>query len=500
MEPEQGNILAERFHETQKQLRGLLLKLWGTGFLLILIGFGIAWIFAKPAPPSRIVIAAGPSDGAYYACAQRYGEYLAQHHITLEIRETAGSVENYDLLMNDPSVNLAIVQGGTRPDDLDDECGLETIGSLYLEPVWLFRRRGVDWTDLRNLRGLRVGIGNVGSGTLAISRLMLKANGIPVDDRNQFRKIGGRDAAEELIEGELDAMFIVMAPQSTLIYELLHEPELELVAFERAPAYGHRYSFLTDVNLDRGVVDLEHDLPARTIEMVAPAANLVATTEFHDSLVPILLKSASIVHGRGDAITEPGDFPNADHREFPLNESAGLYFDHGLPFLQKYLPFWVASAIDRGKILLLPLLTLLIPLFKVAPPLYRWRIRSRIYRWYEILREMESDLRSPLEPSIIKRHLLELKEIEDEFDDLDSVPLAYMEEFYNLRLHVEFVQRRLLKAQEILDGEPDDGVTAGDQAKPASTSGNSADTEGSDSGESGIVSEGGSDEPNSSTT
>ncbi|MGI9457008.1 MAG: hypothetical protein ACR2NU_10625, partial [Aeoliella sp.] len=123
-----------------------------------------------------------------------------------------------------------------------------------------------------------------------------------------------------------------------------------------------------------------------------------------------------------------------------------LYFESGPPFLQKYLPFWIASAIDRGKILLIPALTLLLPLFRVAPPLYRWRIRSRIYRWYLILRKIEGDMRKHADGKTLWEHSATLSTMETELDDLDSVPLSYMQEFYNLRLHVEFIERRVSRA------------------------------------------------------
>ena len=175
--------------------------------------------------------------------------------------------------------------------------------------------------------------------------------------------------------------------------------QIRLLCFDRHAAYARRHPFLSDVMLRRGVMDMADDLPDRDIPLVAPAANLVAAPALHDALVPVLLKVATRVHEQGDILVRKGSFPSPEFIETPLNESAHIYFDHGPPFLQKFLPFWVASAIDRGKILLLPALTLLLPLFKIAPPMYRWRIRSRIYRWYELLRQIEGDIanRVPLE-------------------------------------------------------------------------------------------------------
>ncbi len=174
----------------------------------------------------------------------------------------------------------------------------------------------------------------------------------------------------------------------------------------------------------------------------------MATPELHDALVPLLLRAAKQVHEQGDNLVRKGRFPSPEFVEAPLNESARRYFESGPPFLQKYLPFWIASAIDRGKILLLPALTLLLPLFRIAPPIYRWRIRSRIYKWYEVLRQIEGDLAKHASLNILRDHTLTLDKMEKELDELVSVPLAFMQEFYNLRLHLEFVERRLARAQK----------------------------------------------------
>lgn len=446
MPSKDSGVLARRFHETKQQLRSLWLKLWGGSFLVLIIGFGLAWMFVKPAPPSRITIAAGPIDGQYYQYALQYADKLAQQGITLDVRETAGSLENYQLLEDDPEVELAIVQGGTAPRTIYREGRLEALASLYLEPLWVFVRRELEIRDLRDLRDRQIAIGADDSGTQSIARTLLLENGMESSEIDQLDRIGGREAVSALQSEEVDAAFFVIGPESSIVSTLMHDPQVKLVGLKRHAAYARRHPFLTSIVLEQGVVDLQADLPVQRTPLIAPAANLVCTDEFHDALIPLLLKAAQDVHETDQFFGTAGRFPSTELREFPLNESARRYFQNGPPFLQKYLPFWVASAIDRGKVLLLPLVTLLFPFFKLGPPLYRWRIRSRIYRWYEILREIESDLRNDATRERLEHHRQALREMEGELDDLRSVPLSYMEEFYNLRLHVELVERRVLGA------------------------------------------------------
>ncbi|MGI9428753.1 MAG: TAXI family TRAP transporter solute-binding subunit, partial [Bythopirellula sp.] len=440
------SLLSQQFQETRRQLRGLWLKIWGGGFLVVLAGFAVAWFFIQPAPPRNIVIATGPEDGAYYRFAQEYQNFLLQHGVSLTLRPTAGSIENYRLLETDPSVHLAIVQGGTAPADLKQAAELESLASLYLEPVWVFYRGNERVSELRQLRNAKIAIGRDSSGTESVALTLLEENGIDPSDSAQLIHAGGERAVRLLQNGEVDAAIFVSPPHLHTISELMQSDEIRLLSFERHKAYVRRHPYLTSVTLEQGVMDLERDLPAADVLLVAPAANLIANTELHDSLVPLLLRAATETHEGGSSIVSPGRFPSKEFVEFPLNESARLYFEFGPPFLQKYLPFWIASAIDRGKILLIPALTLLLPLFRVAPPLYRWRIHSRIYRWYLILREIEGDLREHADGKTLRERSETLSTMEQELDDLDSVPLSYMEEFYNLRLHVEFVERRVSRA------------------------------------------------------
>ena len=443
MAAEQITPLLERYWNTQRNLKWWWFRLWGSGLLLVFVVFAVAWFFVEPAPPNRLVIAVGAKDGAYWQFAQRYAEVFKQYGIELELRTTAGSLENYRQLIAENDIHVAIVQGGSVPEHIRVSNQLESIASLYLEPVWVFYRGDKLITEVGQLKGKTIAVGRKDSGTQALSRLLLKENGVEPTKKGLFVEIGGEDAKAQLLTGRIDAAFFVTSPQSQIIHDLILTDDVKLLSFERYEAYSQRFEFLSDVILQRGVVDLSKNLPKENVHLISPAANLVACPELHDSLIPLFIKAATLTHERGERLKRSEKFPSIDFVEFPLNESARLYFESGPPFLQKYLPFWLASFADRAKVLLLPLVTLIFPLFKIAPPLYRWRIRSRIYKWYELLRAIEADLRPGTSRDALLRHIDAVSDIERELDDLSSVPLAHMEEFYNLRLHVELVRGRV---------------------------------------------------------
>ncbi len=426
-----------------REAQSVFYKTWGPALGVMFIGFVIAWFFVEPAPPSHLMIAAGPKGGAYYAQAEVFRRHFAENGIELKILETAGSLENYQLLRENNEVHLAIVQGGTKPSDLAEQ-SLESLASLYLEPLWIFSKRPGSFQEIRDLNGQSIAIGNPSSGTEAIMKVVLQANGMIQQEGESDTRVvarGGEAAIEMVKAGEVDAACFVLPPENNLIRELMGDSELKLLPFVRHRAYHQLYPYLSDVTLVRGVLDLERDIPPQDIPLIAPAANLVAAAELHDAFVPLLIEAADRNRDQSNLLASADEFPSLKFSEFRPHAASIDYFKSGHSLLYRYLPFWVASLFDRMKIMLLPLLTLTIPLIKIAPPVYRWRIRSRIYRWYVLLREMDQQVEEN-HAELFARQLKALQTMESELETI-KVPLSYMEEFYNLQLHLELVKRKI---------------------------------------------------------
>ncbi len=423
----------------------MTLRTFGPAILVTVIGFIVAWQFVNPAPPRHIRIAAGPEHGAYYLFAQRYRDSLAQEGIELEILTTAGSVENLRLLGDDSSgIDLAFVQGGTAGPDRSGR--LVSLASLYYEPLWVLYRGEQTVDRLPALAGRRLATGPVDSGTHAVVRALLEDNFIDVHAAGSHA-MGDQEAAQALLAGEVDAAFFVASPRAPLVRRLLHSDGIRLMDFARAAAYTRTHSYLSAITLPEGVIDLQANIPPQDTRLLAPTANLVARDDFHPALVSLLLQAATAVHGNGSLLDAPGSFPNTRNLDFPLDADAGRYFRHGPPFLQRYLPFWTANLIDRLKIMLIPLLTLLLPLFKVMPPAYRWQVRKKIYRWYIELRALDVEHPEQQTAILLQKQLRQLDRIEAEVRKV-SVPLSYADELYNLRQHIGLVRAKLLAAQD----------------------------------------------------
>ena len=411
---------------------------FGSAALLTLIGFVVAWQFVNPAPPRTLVIATGQQDGAYYLFAEHYRQQLAADGIELEILTTAGSIDNLELLKN-KAVDLAFVQGGTGSSA--DADILSSLASLYYEPLWVFYRGEQTLTRITQLQDKRIAIGEPGSGTHAIAELLLADNFMDAGTA-AIQPVGGTAGAQALLQGDIDALLLVASPSAPLVQDLLHRQDIRLMSFARAGAYTRLHHFLSAVTLPEGVIDMQANLPPRDTVLLAATANLVVRDGFHPALVSLLLQIATRTQSGGGLFERPGNFPNSANLEFPLNEDARRFYKHGPPLLQRYLPFWSASLIDRLKIMLLPLLTLLLPLVKIMPPMYRWRVRKKIYRWYRELQLLDDASHEHPDAAVQAGLLKKLDTIEEEVRKV-SVPLSYADELYSLRLHIGLVRNTL---------------------------------------------------------
>jgi TRAP-type uncharacterized transport system substrate-binding protein len=385
-------------------------------------------------------MATGGPAGAYHAYGQRFREALAIQGIELVLRNTAGSVENLTLLKTG-EVDVAFMQGGSVN---GNGSGLQALGSLYFEPLWLFHRAALPLDRLDGLQGLRVAVGTEGSGTRELVLRLLADAGL-TDANVQLVSLGGQAAADALRRGELDAVFLVSGAESALVQALLHAPQLSLASLERAAAYTRRYRFLSELSLPEGAMDLKANLPPRQVRLVAPAAGLVAGPELHPAISDLLLQAADDIHGKGGWFEPPGQFPSAAFTELPLSKEAERYYKYGPPLLQRYLPFWAASLVDRLKVMLLPLVVLLLPFFKVMPPIYTWRMRARIYRWYRELERIDLAQHGSTEPALRSQLAGDLNALEEEVMRLE-VPLSFASQLYHLRQHIDLVRSRVKAA------------------------------------------------------
>jgi len=437
--------------------RDLLFAL-APALLLTIAAFVVAFHFVQPAPPKNIVMASGQKEGRYGYYAKQYKQFLARNGVTLEIHPSSGALQNMSLLMDqDSGVDVAFVQGGTgfganAPD-------LVSLGSLYYEPLWVFYR-GASVKDLDGLRGKKIAIGAEESGTRTLALQLLAMNGA-VMPPTELLPLNGKEAEAQLTKGKIDAVLMVAPADSNLVGRLTAAPGIHLLSFERAEAYMRLFPYLTKLILPRGVFDLAKDVPPRDIVLVAPTANLIARDSMHPALAYLLMRAATEIHAGAGVFDREGEFPAPRDTGFPLSDTARRYYKSGPPILQRYLPFWAANLVDRMWVVLVPILAIAIPLVRMVPPLYRWRVRSRIYRWYARLKEIELQLDDNVDAAKLEGFLKRLEDIERSVNRIPT-PLAYFDNLYGFRAHIDLVRQRIAKrlARRRDDQDTLPGITA----------------------------------------
>jgi len=415
------------------------IKLWIPILLLIGGGFWLTSRFIQPAPKKELTIATGREGGVYYTYALRYKKLLEKEGITVHLKPTAGSVETRKLLLSHQA-DIGFMQEGTA--HKEDAQKLRAIAAIYPEPLWIFVTKKSKIATLNDLKNKYVAIGERGSGTFALSRKILQVAGID-NNHTAILDINDTKACTLLKKGEIDALFRVIAATSPKIRNCFEHSDLSVLPLRRIDAFLLHFPYLKKVTLPEGAIDLAHNLPSHDLDLLAASATVVTTDKLDKVLVRLMAKVIKQAPNSPALLKSDGtDYPNITATQLPIHPSAERYFKEGDTWLEKIFPFWIAANIYRLKIMLIPILTLLIPLLKSFFPLYRWRIRSKIYRWYRQLNEIDRQIET-LSADKIEEEIEKLEKLQDEIKQHTDVPLSYMGEYYLLRTHVAFVLQRL---------------------------------------------------------
>lgn len=413
-------------------------------FFVGALAIWVAVRFVRPAPPNRIRLISGPEGSMYQRHAGAYKKIIESHGVKVDVIASRGADENLEKLGDRKfKVDVGFVQSGLVEDN-EDHMGLVSLGSLFPQPLMVYHRlpNPSSIERLTQLRGKRIAIGPEGSGTRALALKLLKLNAVEASP-TVLVDLGGAAAANALVAGEIDAAILTSDTASTNIFKQLRaSPGIELMNFRQAGGYVRRMRYLTRLKLPEGALDIAENDPPRDYELIAPTVELIARPDLHPALSDMLISAAREIHGPASVFREAGEYPSPLALDFPLSEDAERYYKAGAKLLYKTMPFWLASLVDRLLVVLVPLLVVIVPASRVLPTIYRWRVRSRIYRWYGALMAIERDLLA--KPGVEERQQL-LQRIDDIEDAVNEVktPLSFADQLYVLREHVSLVRHRL---------------------------------------------------------
>ena len=408
---------------------------------MVVILLGASAFILETLPPRTIVMATGPEGGAYFEVGKLYRAALGDD-VEVRLVPTAGSPENLALLLDPHSgVSVALIQGGTV--GAEDTSELESLGTLFYEPLWWFRRSEIRDVGVAGLLGRKISIGAEGSGTRVLELELIKRIGIE-GKVSELLALSPQVAAEKLLAGEIDVAFMIAAWDSPVVQQLLADERIGVASYPRADAYVALYPFLNKVVVPRGVRDLAKDRPPDDVILIAPKASLVVRKDLHPAIQYLLLNAATQIHSGPSIFQHAGQFPAAEANGIPLSNDALRFYKSGPPFLHNYFPFWMAALIGE-LIVLIPILAVLYPIMKSLPHLYDWVMRSKILRMYgelSVLEDEMTDARSTGRD--IREMIARLDRLQGQANHL-RMPVAYVSRLYDLRNHIDLVREGLKK-------------------------------------------------------
>jgi len=424
--------------ETFGLSRALALTVVSLVSMLLIVAF--FWFFYS-APPHTIILTSGAPGSSFETNAENYREFLARKGVTLKILPSEGSLQNLERL-NDPSVKVDVgfVQGGMTNGPA--RIKLVSLGSISYQPLLVFYRGSNSVALLSEFKGKRLDIGPVGSGTRALASVLLALNGIESSGTNVFSDLEALDPAKALLDGTVDAVFLMgdsASPQ--LMRRLLLTPGVQLLNFTQADGYTRRISYLNKLELPKGSLDFGKDIPPHDVYILGPTVELLVRPKLHPALCDLLIEAAQEVHGGASLLKRKGEFPAPLEHDYPISTEASRYYKSGKSFFYRLLPFSLASIVNRVLVVFVPLLVVLIPGMRAIPILLGWRVKLRLYRRYRALLAVERELLGPLTQQQREQLLVRLSEIEQAVNNM-KVPASFADQFYGLRGDIGFVRER----------------------------------------------------------
>jgi TRAP-type uncharacterized transport system substrate-binding protein len=418
------------------------LLLWFVVAGVFVLAIGLTIKVAGPIPPRTVVMSTGPDGGDYAHLALRYREILARSGVSLDLMRSEGAVENVKRLnAAQTGVSVAFVQGRLTTEKASPD--LVSLGTVFHEPLWIFYRGAKFDRQLKVLRGKRIAIGPPESGTRSIVRELLWRNRIDTESA-RLLPLGSRDASEALLRGDIDVAFMLSSWDAEPVQKLLADDRIQLASFPHVDAYLALYPYLTKVVLPAGMLDLAKIRPSSDVVMLAARTSLLVRSDLHPAIQYLLLDAARRIHSVPAVFQRAGQFPAPEAVDVPMSDDAMTYYRTGPPFLQRYLPFWLAIFVGRLLVILIPVIGVLFPIVRFVPMLYAWGIRRRIFRLYGELKFLEAEMEVRGVQTHVKDLLDRLDRLEDRANHL-RVPTMFAQLLYTLRHHITLVRRRLLR-------------------------------------------------------
>jgi TRAP-type uncharacterized transport system substrate-binding protein len=403
---------------------------------IVLAVLFVTYRLVDPLPPRHLAIAAGMPGSGYDDFARQYARILARYGVELEIRSSAGAVEDLELLRDPASgVQAALTTFGfTQPADADT---LNSLGGIFDAAIAIFYRSAQPVTLFSQFRGKRLSIGMPGTAFRSVMLEVLKATD-GLDASNHLVDLDPTQSIDALIAGEIDVAIIPQLDSSSS-QRALDANGVRLMSVAQAEAIAKTVPGLKHVVLWRGLIDLSRDIPNSDVDLLAIRNRLLVRKDLHPALQYLLLEAMREVHSPAGTFNRLGEFPAEQPNDLPLSPTAEAFYRSGPTFWQRYTSFWLTSLLNRIVFFVIPVVAAMIPIIGFALPWYRWLHNRRIDQLHRALGKLERELTQDADKFRFAEYQTRIAEIESAVRLL-KVARPFEVNLHRLRIHLRMVQ------------------------------------------------------------
>ena len=444
---------------------------------LSLLAFVILLVLlTKFSAPPEFDFLAGPKDSTFYQDAIRFRDILSRDGVRLNVIETRGSVENVRLLLEADVSTAAFVDAVgaielaeaeethdpvQSPDQVDNPIDrLTSLGAIYLQPIWFFTLADSELGGIEEMHNARLGVGPEGSTSRLMADLFLR--NMRGEVAVELVKVGGDDEiieADEVLDalgsGQVQVAIAVGQPNNRIVDRLLRAPHIRAAEVRRAEAYALHFRYLVPISLPEGGYDLGDNIPTEDVRTIAASTELVVTDMFPPPLADLLLQATSEVHGEASLFSERDAFPNPDMISINLSSSAARYYESGPPLLRKFLPFQLATWIDRFIMVVVAFGSIAIAVFSILPRLVGMRLDRQLQAAYRRMEEIEKQFVAGGDRGAL---LAELDDVDKSTSDTRIYLRGTVSSWLEMRQFLHDLRERL--GSQSMRQKPDGGVVA----------------------------------------
>jgi TRAP-type uncharacterized transport system substrate-binding protein len=327
-------------------------------FIFLLL-FYFSYLVFKEIYHKTIVIEAGPIGGFFYTSAETIKNKLKEKNINAIVINREDTLKIIDDV-NDPKSKVDI---GFIAQDLNEikYKNVTSLGSIILEPLFIFHRKDISAKSPADFKGLRVAVSPVNSGTRVVTEQILEIYGVN-ELNTKFYPYTLSESANALKDGTIDVAFFLQPANNKTISELGKNPKLKVMSLNQAVALTRKFNYLYSATIYAGGFDLKNNIPEEDVKVIATPVTIVAKNNLPQSVVSAISLILKEEFRNPNIVSDTGTFPTMDYeKNIFINQKADEIFRIPFgsePFLYRYLPFNIARVIDGIAVQLGYLVTL----------------------------------------------------------------------------------------------------------------------------------------------